>query len=64
MKMDELRARQSEAAKRFTIDNLIKAQNLQQDDASTSTSGVKNITFSNPLASRECKFHVRHLSSE
>lgn len=54
MRKDELHALQLEAAKRYTVDNFIKAQ---QDDASTSTSGIKNITFSNPLASRESKLH-------
>ncbi|KAF8729774.1 hypothetical protein AX14_006055 [Amanita brunnescens Koide BX004] len=49
MRKDELHARQLEAAKRYTIDNLIRSQ---QDDTSSSTSGIKNITFSNPLASQ------------
>ena len=62
MRKDELHARQLERAKRFTIGNLIKAQqtpNFQQDNASSSTSGIKNITFHNPLASRELKFHLQ-----
>jgi hypothetical protein len=40
LRRDELHSRQLEAAKRYSIDNLLKAQqttNLQQDDASTST---------------------------
>jgi carboxypeptidase D len=56
MRKDELHARQLEAAKRYTIDNLIRSQ---QDDTSSSTSGIKNITFSNPLASREFEFHTQ-----
>lgn len=59
MRMDELRALQLEAAKRYTIGNLIKAQ---QDETSSSTTGIKNITFSNPLASREFKLPVRTAS--
>lgn len=51
LRNDEVRARQFEAAKRYTIDNLLKAQ--QTDEASASTTGIKNITFRNPLASRE-----------
>ena len=60
MRRDELHARQLEATKRYSIGNLLKAQqtkNFQQGDASTSTAGNKNMTFSNPLASREFKFH-------
>jgi hypothetical protein len=64
MRKDELHARQLEAAKRYTIGNLIKAQNLKQDDTSSSTTGIKNITFSNPLASREFIFHVQHPGSD
>jgi hypothetical protein len=66
MRKDELRARQLEASKRYNIGNLIKAQqtpNSQQDDVPTSTSGVKNITFSNPLASRAFKVYVWHSGS-
>ena len=61
MRKDELHARQLEAAKRYTINNLIKAHqtpNFEQDDTSSSITGIKNITFSNPLASREFKTHV------
>ena len=67
VRKDDFHARQLEASKRFNIANLIKAQqtsNFQQDDVSTSTSGVKNITFSNPLASREFKFCVWHSGSD
>ena len=67
MRKDELHARQVEAAKRYTIGNLIKAQqtqNFKQDDTSSSTTGIKNITFSNPLASREFIFHVQHPGSD
>jgi hypothetical protein len=62
MRKDELHARQLEAAKRYTIGNLIKAQQTPnfQGDTSSSTAGIKNITFSHPLASREFKFHVHH----
>ena len=66
MRKDDLHARQLEASKRYNVANLIKAQktsNFQQDDVSTSTSGVKNITFSNPLASREFKFYAWHSNS-
>jgi Tfp pilus assembly protein PilP len=59
MRKDELQVQQLETAKRHTIANLIKAQQIpkpQQYDTSTLTSGNKNITFSNPLASREFKF--------
>ncbi|KAF8350959.1 Alpha/Beta hydrolase protein [Amanita rubescens] len=51
---DELQARKSESAKRFTIDNLLKAQKTstsQSDEAPASTaSGINNITFTNPAA--------------
>lgn len=57
MRKGELHARQLEAAKRYAIGNLIKAQ---RDDTSSSTDGIKNITFNNPLASREFKFHIQH----
>lgn len=53
---DELQARKLEAVKRFTIDNLLKAQKTsdsQSGDSPASTTGIKNITFSNPVASRE-----------
>lgn len=66
MRMDELRARQLDVSKRYNIGNLIKAQqtpNFPQDNASTPSPGVKNITFSNPLARREFKFYVRHSGS-
>lgn len=65
MRKDELHARQLEASKRYNISNLIKAQQTpnSQDDVPTSTSGVKNITFSNPLASREFKVYVWHSGS-
>ena len=56
---DELQARKSESAKRFTIDNLLKAQktsNPQSDEAPASTTGIKNITFTNPAARREFQF--------
>ncbi len=59
---DELEARKFEAAKRFTIDNFLKAQktsNSQSDEASVlATTGIKNITFSNPVARREFQFTV------
>ena len=66
MRVDKFLARQTEASKRYNSDNMIRAQqipNSQQDEALTPTSGVKNFTFSNPLASREFKFNVWHLGS-
>ncbi|KAF8638468.1 hypothetical protein AX17_002179 [Amanita inopinata Kibby_2008] len=42
----EISARQVEAVKRWSADNLLKRH------SKTTTSGVKNITFSNPLASQ------------
>ena len=63
MRKDELHARQLEAAKRYTIGNFIKAHqtpNFHRDDTLPSTTGIKNITFSNPLASREFKFYEQY----
>ena len=67
LRKDELHARQLEAAKRYAIGNLIKSQqppNFKQDGTLTSTTGIKNITFSNPVAGREFKFHVQHPGSD
>ena len=66
MRKDDFHARQLDASRRYSIANLIKAQQaptFQHDDVSISTTGVKNITFSNPLASREFKPFVWHSGS-
>ncbi|KAF8350960.1 Alpha/Beta hydrolase protein [Amanita rubescens] len=52
LRTDEVRARQFEAAKRYTIDNLLKAQQTSNSQSSAPATGIKNITFSNPLASQ------------
>ena len=49
MSKDELRARQAEAAKRWSPELKARA-NARRDDPGA---GVKNITFSNPKASGE-----------
>ncbi len=57
LRNDEVRARQFEAAKRYTVDNLLKAQQTSSSQPSddASATGIKNITFGNPLANREFK---------
>ncbi|KAK2459782.1 hypothetical protein APHAL10511_008214 [Amanita phalloides] len=46
LRPEEFRSQQYEATKRYSVDTLLRSQ------TSTSTPGIKNITFSNPLASQ------------